>query len=212
MQIKILAKNDLVEKNKTRTLYEMCFDHGKDDFINYYYDTIIKRNEVVALFDDEKIVSMVHLNPYFYNIFGKEYKVHYIVAVATEPKYRKQGLMHQVIKAALDYLKNMNEPFCYLLPEDDGVMKTYSKIGFVDVCNFNVDKFSENKYDIYPVKNAEYLSLMKNEEMFLSKETDEYRAELAKKRVMFYIFQYPNSPIKSIEILRKKKIYICQEV
>ncbi|MBR1453130.1 MAG: GNAT family N-acetyltransferase, partial [Lachnospiraceae bacterium] len=144
--------------------------------------------------------------------FGKEYKVHYIVAVATEPKYRKQGLMHQVIKVALDYLKNMNEPFCYLLPEDDDVMKTYSKIGFVDVCNFNVDKFSENKYDIYPVKNAEYLSLMKNEEMFLSKETDEYRAELAKKRVMFYIFQYPNSPIKSIENLRKKKIYICQEV
>ena len=53
MQIEIFKRDDIESKLKTRKLYEECFDEGKDDFIDYYYDVIIKRNEIVVAKDED---------------------------------------------------------------------------------------------------------------------------------------------------------------
>ena len=76
MQIKILHKDDIKEKLKTRELYEENFDIGDKDFVDYYYQTIIKRNEVAVMEDNGNIISMVHLNPYEYNICGNIKTIH----------------------------------------------------------------------------------------------------------------------------------------
>ena len=108
MQIVIYKEKDVLGKLSTRDLYEENFDIGDVEFVNYYYDEIIKRNVVVAMIDDEsKVISMVHLNPYLYNISGKERWVHYLVAIATRKDYRKKGYMSRVLDEALKYLQNL---------------------------------------------------------------------------------------------------------
>lgn len=210
MQVKIYSTNDIDSKLKTRPLYEECFDEGEDDYIDYYYKTIIKRNEIVVVEDGDKIASMIHLNPYTYNIDGKLQNIHYLVAIATEKEYRHKGMITMAMNKAIEYLKSLNEPFCYLVPENSKLELMYSKFGFRKVCKFTLDKFSNQEYNIYPDKNEEYMNLMKIEQEFLDKETDEYRENLKKKNVFIRIldqdFKY------SIEDLKSKRIYVCQEV
>ena len=209
MQIEIIKREDVESKIKTRKLYEECFDEGKDDFINYYYDMVIRRNEIVAAKEDNEIVSMIHLNPYTYNICGAIKKVHYLVAIATKKEYRGKGLMSSCINKAIDYLKNLNEPFCYLVPDNEKLEKAYNKFGFETVCKFNIDKLSNEKYDVYPYNDDEYKKLMEKEDEFLKLETKEYVEDLKNKVVMFNVLDRKNY---NIDYFKSKKIYVCQEV
>ncbi|MBR3288628.1 MAG: GNAT family N-acetyltransferase [Lachnospiraceae bacterium] len=209
MQIEIIKRDDIESKLKTRKLYEACFDEGKDDFINYYYDTIIKRNEMVVAREGDEVLSMIHLNPYVYNICGDIKNVHYLVAIATKKEHRGKGLMASCMNKAVEYLKSLSEPFCYLVPENDGVKKAYTRIGFEIVSKFSIDKFSDDKFDIYPQNNDEYIELMKNEENFLKFESDEYVESLKNKIVMFNVLDNKNY---NIDYFKSKKIYVCQEV
>ena len=210
MQIEILDKNNIEGKLKTRSLYEKCFDEGKKDFIDYYYTNIIKRNEIAVVIIDDKIVSMIHLNPYLYNILGQIKTIHYFVAVATDIKYRNKGYSKMLFDYAINYLKNKNEPLCYLVPDNDNFINMYKKYGFEVVANFTYDKFSKEEYDIFPVLNEEYNNLMKIEQKYLDDESIEYKEDLKHKKVMFKLldenFNY------DIEVLKNKKIYVCQEV
>lgn len=213
MQIKIFKEHDLADKLKTRKLYEQCFDEGKNEYIDYYYDVIIKRNVVVALIDDnDDVVSMVHLNPYLYSVMGKDFNVHYLVAVATDRNHRGHGYMKRVLTAAIEYLDKLNEPFCYIVPDTDELKNTYSKLGFEVVCKFTLDKFSKSLYDIYPVKNNEYNFLMEKEQYYLNFETEEYKNDLSSKKVMFKLLNPSLIGINSIKDLLNKHIYVCQEV
>ena len=209
MQIEIFKRDDIESKLKTRKLYEECFDEGKDDFIDYYYDVIIKRNEIVVAKDEDKIVSMIHLNPYTYNICGDIKNVHYLVAIATREEYRGKGLMGLCINKAVEYLKQINDAFCYLVPDNDKLENAYKKFGFETLCKFNIDKFSKSKYDICPYNSDEYIELMKKEDEFLKLETKEYIEDLKNKVVMFNVLDNKNF---SLEFFRNKSIYVCQEV
>lgn len=209
MQIEIIKRDDIESKLKTRKLYEECFDEGQDAFINYYYNTIIKRNEIVVARDRDEILSMIHLNPYVYNICGDVKNVHYLVAIATKKEYRGKGLMSSCMNKALEYLKSLSEPFCYLVPENEGVQKAYSKYGFETVSKFNVDKFSNDKFDIYPHSSDEYIELMKKEDEFLKFEDEDYVNSLKNKDVMFNVLDNKNY---NIDYFKRKKIYVCQEV
>ena len=73
---------------------------------------------------------MVHMNPYEYSIFGKDYNIHYLVAIATEKEYRGKGHMTMLLNATIDYLKKLNEPFCYLVPEKNSIEMYYNRFGF----------------------------------------------------------------------------------
>lgn len=210
MQIKLLHKEDISDKLKTRPLYEENFDIGDKDFIDYYYDTIIKRNEVAVAIENDEIVSMIHLNPYLYNVCGNIKNVHYFVALATKTAHRKKGYMSKMLDFAISYLNELKEPFCYIVPENDYAERLYNKFGFEKVCRFNIDKFSHDTYDIYPDDNDEYRKLMTAEDKFLALETDEYREELSKKDVLFKILD--NNDGLTIKALKDKKIYVCQEV
>lgn len=201
--------SDIDSKLKTRKLYEACFDEGKDDFINYYYDVIVKRNEMVVAKDGDEIASMIHLNPYEYNICGDIKKVHYLVAIATREDYRGRGLMGLCIKKAIEYLKGQNEPFCYLVPHSSELELVYQRFGFETVAKFTLDKFSNDEYDIYPHESDEYIELMKKEDYFLKFETQEYIDDLSSKVVMFNVLDKVHY---DINLFKKNRIYVCQEV
>ena len=74
-----------LEKIQSRTLYEKVFCEDTKRFVDYYYQYKIRDNEILALKEDEQIVSMLHLNPYTMIVNGYEVESRYIVAVATHP-------------------------------------------------------------------------------------------------------------------------------
>ena len=58
------------EKGKSEELYRAAFPEDKDAFVEYYYSYVIKDNKILVLEQDDKICSMLHLNPYRQSVQG----------------------------------------------------------------------------------------------------------------------------------------------
>ena len=113
------------EHIRTRKLWKEVFVEDTPEFLDYYYSTKIKNNEIYVIEDDGEIVSMLHLNPYEMRIGDKLFQTHYIVAVATKENYRKRGLMRQLLNYALQVMTDRGEPFTFLMPADEAIYRPF---------------------------------------------------------------------------------------
>lgn len=122
-----VRKLQLDEHILTRKLWEEVFVEDTSEFLDYYYSTKIKNNEIYVIEDDGEIVSMLHLNPYEMRIGDRLCQTHYIVAVATKESYRKRGLMRQILNYTLQVMTDRREPFTFLMPAKETI---YTPFGF----------------------------------------------------------------------------------
>lgn len=113
------------EHIRTRQLWEKIFTEDTPEFLDYYYSVKTSDNEIYVIEDDGKIVSMLHLNPYQMRVKDKIFKTHYIVAVATDERYRHQGLMRQLLNHAMQIMANRGEPFTFLMPAAEAIYKPF---------------------------------------------------------------------------------------
>lgn len=113
------------EHIRTRQLWEKIFIEDTPEFLDYYYSVKTKDNEIYVIEDDGEIVSMLHLNPYQMRIGDKFYQTHYIVAVATDERYRHQGLMRQLLNHAMQIMADRGEPFTFLMPATEAIYKPF---------------------------------------------------------------------------------------
>ena len=114
------------EKSLSRALYEAVFSEDTERFVDYYYQYKIKDNRILTLWEEEKLVSMLHLNPYAMIVNGYEVKSDYIVAVATNKDYRHQGYMRLLLERALN-----DVAFVFLMPASESI---YAPFDFVWIC------------------------------------------------------------------------------
>lgn len=138
-----MRKLSLEEHAKTRKLWEEIFTEDTSEFLDYYYSVKTKENEIYVIEDGDKIVSMLHLNPYEMRIYDKIYQTHYIVAVATDEKYRKQGLMRQLLNHAMQVMADRGEPFTFLMPAAETIYKPF---GFKFVYEQKQGKINGRRY------------------------------------------------------------------
>lgn len=122
-----IRKLDRQEHGKTRRLYETVFFEDTQEFVNYYYTWKTKDNTIYAAEDEAGIHAMIHLNPFDVWVDGQVQKLHYIVAVATEEKYRHQGLMRRLLEAAEKEMVEEGERFTFLMPASE---KIYAPFGY----------------------------------------------------------------------------------
>lgn len=127
MEIIKLSNED---KALTRPLYEEVFAEDSSAFVDYYYSEKTRDNTIYAVKEDGAVRAMLHLNPYTLLVNGKEEQAHYIVAVATEKKYRKRGFMKALLQTALQDMYRSGEPFTYLMPAAEAI---YLPHGFATV-------------------------------------------------------------------------------
>ena len=113
------------EHIRTRKLWEEIFTEDTPEFLDYYYSVKTKDNEIYVIEDGEKIVSMLHLNPYQMRVRDKIFKTHYIVAVATDERYRHQGLMRQLLNHVMQVMADRGEPFTFLMPANEAIYKPF---------------------------------------------------------------------------------------
>lgn len=125
------------EHQKTRKLWEEIFPEDSSEFLDYYYSEIASNNEIYVIEEHDRIVSMIHLNPYEMRIGDRRYQTHYIVAVATIEQCRGKGLMRQLMNYVLQIMTERNEPFTFLMPASEAIYKPF---GFAYVYEQKVEK------------------------------------------------------------------------
>lgn len=113
------------EHIKTRKLWEEVFKEDTIEFLDYYYSAKATENEIYVIEEDNKIVSMLHLNPYQMRIGDKIFKTHYIVAVATDENYRKRGYMAKLLNHTMQIMRDRGEPFTFLMPAAEAIYKPF---------------------------------------------------------------------------------------
>lgn len=120
-----LRKLDKNEHTLTRKLYETVFSEDTEEFVDYYYFMKIQDNEIYVIEEDGDFRSMLHLNPYTINIEKSQFQGHYIVAVATEEKYRKRRYMRNLLCQSMLDMYNRKEPFTFLMPAAEAIYTPY---------------------------------------------------------------------------------------
>lgn len=109
------------EHGKTRTLWESIFSEDSSSFLDYYYQYKTAENEIYAVEDKEEIRAMLQLNPYQIHVGEFQARAHYIIAVATDPRYRKRGLMAELLRTSMHVMYERKEPFTYLMPAAEAI-------------------------------------------------------------------------------------------
>lgn len=152
-----LRKLEQKEHIKTRVLWEENFSEDTEQFLDYYYTIKTADNEILVMEEDDDIIAMLHLNPYRMRMNNEIYPTNYIVAVATDVKHRKRGIMGQLLKQAMRIMYDRKEPFTFLMPAAEAIYYPYDfryvysqKVG--KVCGKN----TEDDVEIKPAKAEDY--------------------------------------------------------
>lgn len=122
MEIRKLRKE---EHDCTRALWEEIFPEDTKEFLDYYYSVKVAENEIYVIEEDDRIVSMLHLNPYEMRVKEQIYHTHYIVAVATDVKYRRRGYMATLLNHVMKIMQERGEPFTFLMPASEAIYKPF---------------------------------------------------------------------------------------
>lgn len=165
------------EKKESRNLYSAVFSEDTERFVDYYYEYVIRDNQILALEKDEKLVSMLHLNPYTMIVNGYEMKSNYIVAVATDKDYRHRGYMRILLEKALRDMASEGMPFTFLMPASESI---YAPFDFVWICPYTelpkrvelMDADGQNRY-----LAARYQMFCKRDGRYMENRMAEKKAE-----------------------------------
>ena len=88
-------------------LWDYCFEKKEDPFFQWYFrEYCLTHNLIMGGFSEatNRLVNMLHLNPYRILLRGREEVVPYIVGVATDPAARGQELTKGLLQASFNAL------------------------------------------------------------------------------------------------------------
>ena len=102
-----------------KKLWSDCFN-DPEEFTDYYFSVKITDSQVVIMKEEDRIIGMVHLNPYSFIRDEKEVlRTVFVVGVAVEESYRNQGIMKKLMQYAISILRREGIRFIYLWPEHE---------------------------------------------------------------------------------------------
>ena len=131
------------EKLNITPLYEETFVEDTPEYREYFYEEIVPNNQIAVDIEGEEIRSMVSLIPKSIMIGKAKGHCYYIYGVATREKYRKKGLMKNLMTEVIQSLHKNGELFTYLIPSNADKANIYSKMGFEYVMNKSSNKIEE---------------------------------------------------------------------
>ena len=113
------------EKNRTRALWERIFVEDSERFLDYYYHIKTADNEILVLERDGEILSMLQLNPYHLQLGAAQVEAAYVIAVATDGRYRHQGMMARLLRRAMQDRQEKEQPFLFLMPAAEAIYRPF---------------------------------------------------------------------------------------
>lgn len=140
MQTEWLNKEQHVQ---SRALWEEAFPEDSAAFLDTYYAGKGLENEIAIIRDDTgSVCSMIHWNPRTFCFYGHDVPTAYLVAVATGKKYRRHGLMRQLMTDGLHVFEKRGLPFVFLTPVSDVY---YTPFGFTVVSDAEAVRLTAQK-------------------------------------------------------------------
>ena len=192
------------EKKKSEVLYREAFFEDKDEFVEYYYSYVTKNNKILVLEQEDKICSMLHLNPYRLSVNGCKVDAYYYVAVATRADSRHQGMMRKLLVQSLNDIQREGHPFAYLMPADRAI---YEPFDFRIVYQQEKVELPENPemaneilsemFDVYTLRDEWYVERMHEEIKICAGDPPS--------EIVPYIMMRITNVVKMLELLRSKK-------
>ena len=113
------------EKAACRALWEEIFTEDSGEFLDYYDRWKAADNECYGIFDGDRLVSMLELNPYRLRVKGCLTESRYVIAVATRPEYRHRGMMKSLLAASLEDMRKRGMPFVFLMPASEAIYRPF---------------------------------------------------------------------------------------
>lgn len=108
-----------MRKDEIYAMWQRNF-HDPVSYANFYFEEVYGKNEILLNTEkDDSIKGMLHLNPYNLRMSGETKEAHYIVGVATEEEFRRQGVMRELLEETFLKLRGQGEAFTYLMPADE---------------------------------------------------------------------------------------------
>ena len=172
---------------KKQRVYEIWEDNFHDpvSYANFYFNEVYGKNEVLLneeMSADENLVKgMLHLNPYTLHVKGQPAEAKYIVGVATDEEYRRQGVMRE--------LRSRGEWFTYLMPADEnyylpfdfrfGMAQVEQELEYLPELRKETEKQAKDiiEKDSKDSIDAKQESVAKNKEVLLKKEEVEQESQ-----------------------------------
>lgn len=115
-------------------------------FTGFYFSELCNDNKILVAIEQEKIIGMVHLNPYTVIYNGIEENVYYIVGVCVKEEYRFKGIMKEMMHRAMDYMRTLGMKFTFLMPKDEAY---YRGLGFENIyTNLDIKYIRLEKNDV----------------------------------------------------------------
>lgn len=182
------AKEDGIEnvREDVYRLWQECFgDSGS--YTDFYFEWVVPYNRIYTLYIEGKLCSMLHLNPYTFEIWEVEVKADYIVGVATKAEERRKGYMGLLINEALDTMYKEDKPFTYLMPAAESIYYPYDfrSVYFQEDWMGKIKKYGQ---DIKGSTEAELVKLGMSD-LEERRILTEFTEELLKKYHKYYILR-----------------------
>ena len=124
-------------KNQTKTLWDKCFSEEDKRFVDFYFEKRYNEQDNIHIEKDGKVVSAMQLISYPFSYYGKTIGCSYFSGCCTDPDYRSQGLMNDLINNALNQAKNNGACFAALIPASESLFNYYEGTNFIPTFDYS---------------------------------------------------------------------------
>lgn len=121
-----------------KMLWHEAFD-DPEEYEEYYFGNVCENNKVLSAYIDDKLVGMLHLNPYTVLVDGVEKKSYYVVGVAVKCSMREKGIMKSMMNRAMSDVASEGVEFVFLMP---ALEDYYNNLGFKKIYNTKTMDFT----------------------------------------------------------------------
>ena len=124
-------------KNQTKALWDKCFSEEDKRFVDFYFEKRYNEQDNIHIEKDGKVVSAMQLISYPFSYYGKTIGCSYLSGCCTDPDYRSQGLMNDLINNALNQAKNNGACFAALIPASESLFNYYEGTNFIPTFDYS---------------------------------------------------------------------------
>ena len=124
-------------KNQTKALWDKCFSEEDQRFVDFYFEKRYNEQDNIHIDKDGKVVSAMQLISYPFSYYGKTIGCSYLSGCCTDPEYRSQGLMNDLIIKALNQAKNNGACFAALIPASESLFNYYEGTNFISTFDYS---------------------------------------------------------------------------
>lgn len=118
-----------VSDNQIISLWQECFGDDRE-YISAFLKAHSDRRRILTVQNGEELCSMLFLLECETVCSGEAFKSWYIYAACTAEKYRKRGMMGELLDYAKNYAEENGVSFILLVPAEKYLFDYYGKFGY----------------------------------------------------------------------------------